>query len=223
MREYSVNIIAVDKKSYDNGFSNVSLSFEYGKIYFLFGQSGSGKSCLLNMILGEEKPDKGEIYVFGKNVHAISKRKLALLRQDVSYIWQDIKLIEHKTVFENIAIPLIIKNVPQFVIKEKVDEVLNDTELFLYKDKYPSELPQGVCQKIGVMRALIKKPMLLIADEPMTFGDAQTELEIWELINKYITQKTTVIFSTSQKYLIEKFNGTLINLDNSVLSEVVTQ
>lgn len=162
----------------------VTLNVEQGDIYGVIGFSGAGKSTLIRMVNYLETPSEGEVIVNGKTLSKLSKRELRDLRKKIGMIFQHFNLLESKTIFENIAIPLILNNTPKIEIDKKVRELLEFVGLENRADAYPSELSGGQKQRVGIARALTTNPLILLCDEATSALDPQTTESILELLKK---------------------------------------
>lgn len=192
--------------------NDFNFTFNNGNTYFLYGNSGSGKTTIFTLLLGEEHPDNGEIKICGDDIKKFSKNDLLTYRQQIGIVWQNLLLIKEKTVFENISLPLVLKGENSHSIKNKVMEILEESNFIKEKDKFPTELTLGQKQIIAILRAIITNPKIILLDEPMNHLDTQTEKNIWNLINKYKDPNAVTIFTTSQKYIVENFEGNIIDM-----------
>ena len=180
-----------------HALQDVSIHVEKGDIYGIIGFSGAGKSTLLRLVNGLETPDSGTVMVHDQDLGSLKKAELRKLRRKIGMVFQQFNLLDSKTVFHNIALPLILEKAPKDVIEEKVNEVLRFVELEDKKDTYVSQLSGGQKQRVGIARALAASPDILLMDEPfgavdeITRGQLQTEL-------RQIYEKTgiTVMFVT---------------------------
>ena len=148
-----------------HALQDVSIHVEKGDIYGIIGFSGAGKSTLIRLVNGLETPDTGNVIVQGENLGNLKKTQLRKLRRKIGMVFQQFNLLETKTVYENIALPLVLNHVPKDQIKKKVQEVLEYVELTDNKDVYPSKLSGGQKQRVGIARALATDPSILLSDE----------------------------------------------------------
>ena len=204
-------------KTYKNGVNalyDVNLKIDQGEFVYIIGPTGSGKSTVIKLLDGEEIPTKGKVEVTGINVGKLKHSKVPLYRRNIGVVFQDFRLLERKTVFENIAFALEVINVPKEKIRKRVREVMN---LFGLDDKgnsFPQELSGGQQQRVAIARAIANKPKLLIADEPTGNLDPQKSDEIMSLLEKINREeKTTVLMVTHDITLVNKHRKRTIALE----------
>ena len=157
-----------------HALQDVSIHVEKGDIYGIIGFSGAGKSTLLRLVNGLETPDSGTVMVHDQDLGSLKKAELRKLRRKIGMVFQQFNLLDSKTVFHNIALPLILEKAPKDVIEEKVNEVLRFVELEDKKDTYVSQLSGGQKQRVGIARALTTTPDILLCDEATSALDPQT-------------------------------------------------
>jgi putative ABC transport system ATP-binding protein len=198
-KDYEINSIKV------NALRGVSVSFDKGEFAAIVGPSGSGKSTLLHLIGCLDTITKGDIFVDGEDITKLNKNKLALLRrQKIGFIFQAYNLIPVLTALENVSFPLILLGENPKEIKEKSYYALKQVGLEGMENRKPKELSGGQQQRIAIARALVKKPQLILADEPTANLDSKTGSEILEImLNLNETEKTTFIFSTHDKMVMD--------------------
>lgn len=172
------------KKEKIEALSHVSLAIEKGDIYGIIGFSGAGKSTLVRMINVLEKPDSGTVLVEGKDVNALPKPELRKLRKRIGMIFQQFNLLESKTVYDNIAIPMRLNHKSAAEIKRKVTELLEFVELTDKRDAYPANLSGGQKQRVGIARALATDPSILLCDEATSALDPKTTESILQLLKR---------------------------------------
>ena len=203
-------------KSYTVGnkaLDGVSLSIEDGEFVFLVGPSGSGKSTIIKLITGELKPTSGAVHVNGYSLERIRKREIPYLRRTVGVVFQDFRLIETKTVYENVAFAMRVVGVKEKDIKERVPYVLDLVGLDTKSRRYPSELSGGEQQRLAIARALVNNPSTIIADEPTGNLDPARSLEIMTLLQEINNLGTTVLVVTHEMELVERFAKRVISID----------
>ena len=204
-------------KTYKNGVNalyDVNLKIDKGEFVYIIGPTGSGKSTLIKLLDGEEIPTKGKVEVTGINVGKLKHSKVPLYRRNIGVVFQDFRLLERKTVFENIAFALEVINVPKEKIRKRVREVMNLVGLDDKGNSFPQELSGGQQQRVASARAIANKPKILIADEPTGNLDPQKSDEIMTLLEKINREeKTTVLMVTHDITLVNKHRKRTIALE----------
>jgi len=186
-------------KSYPNGhqaLSNLNLHIPQGEMAFLTGHSGAGKSTLLKLIAMIERPTRGQIFVNGRNLNSIKQSVIPFYRQHLGIVFQDNKLLSNMTVFDNVAMPLVIKGLNKTDIKHRTEAALDQVELLRKAKQKPIQLSTGEQQRVGIARAIVGKPMLLIADEPTGNLDPDLSWDIFHLFKRFHEVGTTVLIAT---------------------------
>ncbi|MBQ3968868.1 MAG: cell division ATP-binding protein FtsE [Clostridia bacterium] len=203
-------------KTYPNGthaLSDVNISIEKGEFVFIVGASGAGKSTFLKLIMKEEQPTSGEIIVGGVNTTTMKRRKVPYLRRTMGIVFQDFRLIDKMTVFDNVAFAMRVIGARPRAVKKRVLYILGLVGL---KDKAkcrPAELSGGEQQRVSLARALVNNPSLIIADEPTGNIDPEMSFEIIELLNEINKQGTTIIVVTHEHELVHKFKNRVIEIN----------
>ena len=192
---------------------NVNLEIEKGEFVFLVGQSGSGKSTFLRLILREYRPTKGTLYVAGKNLTTMNQWKVPQLRRQIGTVFQDFRLLPGKTVYENVAFALECIGKPRSVIKAQVPEVLRLVGLAEKMDSFPDQLSGGEQQRVSVARAMVNRPPLLICDEPTGNLDPAISLGIMKLLERINRTGTTVIVATHDREMVDSMHRRVIALE----------
>ena len=192
---------------------DVSLEIEKGEFIFLVGPSGSGKSTFLRLVLREERPTKGQVWVLGKELNRLSNWKIPALRRQVGTVFQDFRLLPNKTVFENVAFALEVIGKPSSHIKKVVPEVLEVVGLEGKEQRRPDELSGGEQQRVAIARAFVNRPMLLIADEPTGNLDPGTSIGIMKLLDRINKLGTTVVMSTHDSQIVDQMRRRVVELD----------
>lgn len=183
---------------------DVSLTIEDGDIYGIIGFSGAGKSTLIRTINALETPTSGQVIVDGEDINALKKSELRKKRKKIGMIFQQFNLLETKTVYENIALPLVLNHVPKEEIKKKVQEVLEYVELTDKRDVYPSKLSGGQKQRVGIARALATEPSILLSDESTSALDPKTTKAILKLLKKINKELgITIVLITHEMNVIQ--------------------
>lgn len=202
-------------KSFKGNFvvlDDIDLEIKAGEFVSIVGQSGAGKSTLLKLIYAEELPTAGTVFFNGKPLNALSKRKLPAHRRNIGTVFQDYKLLPKKTVYENVAYALEVSNVPTSEIREDVPQVLDIVGLAGKSDKFPRELSGGEQQKVTMARALIHKPIVIVADEPTGNLDPVSSVEIVELLLKINELGTTIMLASHDKDIVNRATRRVIVL-----------
>lgn len=206
---------------YPNGVQalyNVNLYIEKGEFVFLVGATGSGKSSLLKLIYREIVPTSGDIYVNDRDITDMKKREVPYLRRLIGVVFQDFKLIPHKTVYENIAYALEVTGTSHKDISPKVHRVLELVNLEGKNNRFPGELSGGEQQRTSLARAIVNSPLILIADEPTGNLDPESSWEIIQLLHKINIRGTTVIVATHNKEIVDMMRKRVIVLSNGRIS-----
>jgi cell division transport system ATP-binding protein len=204
-------------KSYENGtkaLRGVSFKLGAGEFAFLVGPSGSGKSTIIRLLTGEIAPTDGTVIVNGFNLNNIRMSKMPYLRRSVGVIFQDFRLIQKKTVYENVAFAMHAIGASPREIRKRVPYVLDLVGLDLKAKMYPFELSGGEQQRVAIARALVNNPSLIVADEPTGNLDPARSLEILLLLQKINELGTTVLVVTHEKTLVDRFSKRVIAIDN---------
>lgn len=207
-------------KIYENdakGIENLSLTIEKGEFTFIVGPSGSGKSTIVRLLLKEIELSQGEIVVNGYNLSRISRRQVAYYRRKIGMVHQDFKLLENKTVYENVAFSMQIVEASSRSIRRIVPGVLAMVGLQKKSKAYPSQLSGGERQRTSLARAIVNSPPLLIADEPTGNLDPDTAWDIMELLDDINSRGTTVIVVTHARDIVNEMQKRVITLRNGVL------
>ena len=200
-------------KEYESGttaLKGISLRIEDGEFVFLVGPSGSGKSTIIKLLTGEIVPTSGQIAVNGFSLTNIAERQIPLLRRSVGVIFQDFRLIEKKTVYENLSFAMRAVGSSPREIKKRIPYVLELVGLEEKTDRYPNELSGGEQQRVAIARALINNPSTIIADEPTGNLDPARSLEIMMLLEQINALGTTVLVVTHERELVNRFTKRVV-------------
>ncbi|MBR5114771.1 MAG: cell division ATP-binding protein FtsE [Oscillospiraceae bacterium] len=207
-------------KTYENGtkaIRGINLDIDDGEFVFLVGPSGSGKSTLVKLITGEICATSGVVEVNGYDMTRIKRRQMPKLRRTLGVVFQDFRLIDKKTIFENIAFAMRIVGAPTKEIRPRVEYVLDLVGLPGCADSYPLELSGGEQQRIAIARALVNNPSVIIADEPTGNIDPARSLEIMRLLEQINELGTTVLVVTHEKELVNRFAKRVVVIDSGRL------
>lgn len=199
---------------------DLSLSVEKGEFVFLTGPSGAGKSTLLRLLLVQESPTEGELFVNGHDLTKLSRSDVQEYRRGIGFIFQDFKLIPTRTVFENVAFVLEVLGVPAGQQRRRAFQVLKWVGLQHRINAYPRDLSGGEQQRIAIARALVNDPALVLADEPTGNLDPDLSLEIMNLLREINAGGTTVLVATHDRELIRLVGRRTITLDQGRIVEV---
>jgi len=213
-------------KRYPGGFealSNVSFELEAGTMAFLTGHSGAGKSTLLKLIAMIERVTRGQVHIDGLDVTNIHRRRLPFVRRRIGFIFQDHNLLFDRTVFDNVALPLVIAGYRHQEIGRRVRAALDKLGLLDKERMYPVTLSGGEQQRVGIARAVVNKPLLLLADEPTGNLDPDLSLEIMELFELFNQVGVTVLIASHDTGLIEQLDHPLLTLEHGRLTDVVQE
>ena len=196
---------------------DVSLEVEKGEFVFLVGPSGSGKSTVLRLVLKEETPNKGRVWVLGKDLNRLSNWKVPTLRRQIGTVFQDFRLLPNKTVFDNVAFALEVIGKPRSTVLRIVPEVLELVGLEGKEQRMPDELSGGEQQRVAIARAFVNKPAVLLADEPTGNLDPATSEGIMKLLERINRTGTTVVMSTHDAAIVDQMRKRVIELEQGHL------
>ena len=208
-------------KEYESGttaLKGISLRIEDGEFVCLVGPSGSGKSTIIKLLTGEIVPTSGQIAVNGFSLTNIAERQIPLLRRSVGVIFQDFRLIEKKTVYENLSFAMRAVGSSPREIKKRIPYVLELVGLEEKTDRYPNELSGGEQQRVAIARALINNPSTIIADEPTGNLDPARSLEIMRLLERINQLGTTMVVVTHEKDLVNQFKKRVVTLEQGAIT-----
>ena len=207
-------------KSYTQGnkaLKGVSMQIEDGEFCFLVGPSGSGKSTIIKLITGELKPTSGTVHVNGYSLERIRRREIPHLRRTVGVVFQDFRLIENRTVYDNVAFAMRVVGATNREIRERVPYVLDLVGLGSKARRHPGELSGGEQQRLAIARALVNNPSTIIADEPTGNLDPARSLEIMSLLQEINNLGTTMLVVTHERDLVERFGKRVIAIDEGLV------
>ena len=207
-------------KSYSKGqpaLDNVSLHVERGEFVFIVGNSGSGKSALIKLLLKELEPTKGTITVNGQRLDKLKHRKVAKYRRGLGVVFQDFRLLKDRNVYENVAFAQRVIERPTRVIKKRVPEMLTLVGLAEKYKSRPDQLSGGEQQRVALARALVNRPSLLLADEPTGNLDPKNSFEIMKLLEEINERGTTVLVVTHNREIVNAFKKRVITMKKGVI------
>lgn len=191
----------------------VTLQIERGEFVFLVGPSGAGKSTLLKMIYREEVPSKGQVYICGRSTIRMKHNEIPFLRRQIGMVFQDFRLLQERTAYENVAFAMQVIGASPAEIKRRVPEVLGLMGLKGMGNMFPRQLSGGEQQRVAIARALVNKPTLLIADEPTGNLDRDTAWEIVNCLQEINNQGTTVVIATHAREIVDTLRQRVIALE----------
>ena len=207
-------------KTYDNGtkaLRDVNIHIDKGEFVFIVGASGSGKSTFLKLIMREERPNAGEVIVNGFKLNKLRRRKVPYLRRTMGIVFQDFRLINNMTVFDNVAFAMRVIGASQREVRKRVPYILGLVGLQDKARSYPMELSGGEQQRVGLARALVNNPSMIIADEPTGNIDPEMSMEIVELLTEINRRGTTVLMVTHEHELVHAFPHRIIEIRNGTV------
>jgi len=206
------------RKVYDSSntlaLDNVSLTIDDGEFVFLVGPSGSGKTTLMKLITGELRPTTGTVIINDFDMSTIKRRKLPKMRRTLGVVFQDYRLIENMSVYDNVAFAMRVVGAPNKEIKKRVPYILELVGLEGREKRMPNELSGGEQQRVAIARALVNSPRMIVADEPTGNLDPVRSLELMLLLEKINEMGTTVLVVTHEKELVNALNKRVITIDS---------
>ncbi len=207
------HVSKVYKTSTRPALEDVTVEMDKGEFVFLIGPSGSGKSTFLRLLLREEVPSRGRVYVANFDVARMARRRVPRLRQSIGCVFQDFRLLGNKTVHENVAFALEVIGKPRHTIKKVVPEVLELVNLEGKAARMPHELSGGEQQRVAIARAFVNRPLMLLADEPTGNLDPDTSQDIMLLLERINRTGTTVLMATHDHSIVDSMRRRVVELD----------
>ena len=207
-------------KTYENGtkaLKGINLTIQDGEFVFIVGPSGSGKSTIIKMLSAEVRPTSGKVSVNGYDIGTIKQREIPYLRRTVGVVFQDFRLIENKSVYENVAFVMRAVGTPQRLIKKRVTYVLDLVGVLHKARRKPCELSGGEQQRVAIARALVNNPDAIIADEPTGNLDPARSLELMLLLEKINSMGTTVVVVTHAREIVDQFAKRVVAIDGGMV------
>ncbi|MEQ1545391.1 cell division ATP-binding protein FtsE [Methyloglobulus sp.] len=196
---------------------NVSFHLKQGEIAFLTGHSGAGKSTVLKLIAVMERATRGDIVLDGQKLSVINERHVPYIRRKMGFIYQDYKLLQDRTVFDNVALPLVIAGYGHHEVSRRVRAALDKVGLLGKEKKFPLGLSGGEQQRVGIARAVVNKPPMIIADEPTGNLDPELSTEIMALFEQFQKVGVTTLIASHDISLIQRMNHRVLRLDHGQL------
>lgn len=207
-------------KVYQSGtvaLKHVNIKIEKGEFVFIVGPSGAGKSTIVRLLLKEEDPSSGEVFVGNYSLIKLKQKDIPYLRRRMGIVFQDFRLLPDKTVYENVAFAMQIVEATPKEIRRQVPSVLSLVGLSKKADSYPSELSGGEQQRVSLARAIVNNPLVLIADEPTGNLDPETSWEIMKLLSDINHRGTTVLVATHAKEIVDSMKKRVIAIENGIV------
>ena len=208
------NVSKQYKNSNTPALNEINLNIEQGEFVFLVGQSGSGKSSLLRLLLKEEKPTSGTVTVDGINVGKLPNRKVPAFRRTMGIVFQDFRLLPGKTVFDNVAFGMEVIGKSKKEIEQRIPAILDLVGLDEKAHRLPSELSGGEQQRVALARAFVNKPKLLLADEPTGNLDPSTSVGIMKLLDRINRTGTTIVMATHDVAIVDQMRKRIVQMEN---------
>ena len=198
--------------------SDISFTLEPGSFHFLSGPSGAGKTSLMRLMYLGRRPTRGLLTMFGQNLNGLDRKQLAPIRQRIGVVFQDFRLLNHLSAFDNVALPLRIQGKPEKEIKNNVHELLEWVGLGEHMNVLPNTMSGGQQQRIAIARAVITRPRLLLADEPTGNLDDEIGYRLMSLFDQLNRMGTTIVIATHDQSMIDRFNHGRLILDGGKLA-----
>ena len=207
------NVTKLYQKNGVVALDDVNLDIAAGEFVFIVGTSGSGKSTLMKLLMHEEVPTAGEVFVDGQDVVRLTKKEIPYLRRGLGVIFQDFRLLEDKTVYENVAFAMEVIETPRKIIKRSVDAVLDIVGLREKAKHFPEQLSGGEQQRVAIARAIVNDPKIVIADEPTGNLDPATTWDIMDIFLRINTAGTTIVMATHDKDIVNRLKKRVIAIE----------
>jgi len=211
------NVTKTYRGAGSSALAEVQLQIDRGEFVFLVGSSGSGKSSLLRLMLREEKPDSGDIFVLGENLRTLPQRRVASYRRKLGIVFQDFRLLPNKTVYQNIAFALQVIGKSRAFIETSVPDVLRLVGLEDKSSSFPAALSGGEQQRVAIARALVNRPELLLADEPTGNLDPDNSKEIMGLLSRINLSGTTIVMATHDRGIVDQMQRRVVEIKEGII------
>lgn len=204
-------------KEYKNGvkaLSNIDLHINKGEFVFLVGASGAGKSTLIKLLLKEEEPTEGKLYLENINITKVQNRKIPYIRRKIGVVFQDFRLLHNKTVYENVAFAMEILGIKPKEIRRRVPMILGMVGISDKASSFPDQLSGGEHQRVSIARAIVNNPPILIADEPTGNLDPDTAQGIMDILSDINHRGTTVLMATHAREIVDSMEKRVVTIEN---------
>ena len=211
------NVTKIYEKGQNPAIDHISLNIEKGEFVFIVGNSGSGKTTMIELMLKELSPTSGKITINGHNLNRMRSSRIAKYRRGIGVVFQDFRLLKDRNVYENVAFAQRVIEKPNRIIKKRVPEVLTLVGLATKYRSYPNELSGGEQQRVALARALVNRPDILLADEPTGNLDPQNAVEIMKLLDEINSRGTTVVVVTHNREIVNTMRKRVVRLKKGVI------
>lgn len=214
--ENLIKLINISKE-YKNGvkaLSNIDLHINKGEFVFLVGASGAGKSTLIKLLLKEEEPTEGKLYLENINITKVQNRKIPYIRRKIGVVFQDFRLLHNKTVYENVAFAMEILGIKPKEIRRRVPMILGMVGISDKASSFPDQLSGGEHQRVSIARAIVNNPPILIADEPTGNLDPDTAQGIMDILSDINHRGTTVLMATHAREIVDSMEKRVVTIEN---------
>lgn len=208
------NVTKIYERNGVTALDDVTIDIERGEFVFIVGTSGSGKSTLMKLLMHEEIPTVGEIFVDGRDVVRLSRKEVPYLRRGLGVIFQDFRLLEDKTVYENVEFAMQVIEAPRNIMERTVNAVLDIVGLREKAKHFPAQLSGGEQQRVAIARAIVNDPKIVIADEPTGNLDPATTWDIMDIFLRINTAGTTIVMATHDRDIVNKLKKRVIEIEN---------
>ncbi len=199
---------------------DITFQIKKGEFVCIIGKSGAGKSTIAHIMIGAEAPSSGKIMIQGEMISELDKEKIQMFRRGIGVVFQDYKLLDEKTLYENVAFPLEVTDFPKSEIPKKVHEALSTVGMVDFKHRYPSALSGGEKQRIAIARAIVHSPELVIADEPTGNLDPENTSVIAQLLKKLNKERgTTIVLTTHDPSLVRETSPRILTVENGIIGK----
>ena len=208
------NVTKIYKQNNVVALEDINIDIEKGEFVFIVGTSGSGKSTLMKLLMREEITTSGQIIVDGKNVNSLKPKEIPYLRRILGVIFQDFRLLEDRTVYENVAFAMQVIEAPRHIMQKSVNTVLDIVGLRDKMKHFPGQLSGGEQQRVAIARAIVNDPKIVIADEPTGNLDPETSWDIMDIFQRINAAGTTIIMATHDKTIVDHMYRRVIELEH---------